>query len=145
MLQVVEVKLQSAQHLLHGISISIVERGVRRDTRAYLIEVLVAWVMLHDLVDVELALRPRTDERHVTDEDIPKLGKLVEVMRSQKLSHLGESRVAIHLQQVGTILLCVHPHATKLIDEEGLAMQPDALLLVDDRHAILHADGKSYQ
>ena len=99
--------------------------------------------MLHDLVDVELALRTRTDKRHVSDEDIPKLGQLIEMMSSQKLPHLGEARVATYLQQVGTILLGIHPHATKLVDEERLAMQSDALLLVDDRHAVLHADGKS--
>ena len=37
MFQVVEVEVESAQHLLHGVSIAIVERGIRGDTRAYLI------------------------------------------------------------------------------------------------------------
>ena len=144
MLQIIEVKLQSAKHLLHGVGVSIVERGVGCHPRTNLVETRIASIMLHDLVDVELALRTRTDERHVSDEDIPKLGQLIEVMCSQKLPHLGEARVATYLQQVGTILLGIHPHATKLVDEERLAMQSDALLLVDDRQAILHADGKSY-
>lgn len=144
MLQIVKVKLQSAQHLLHGVSITIVEGSVGGDSWANLIEILIARIVLNNLIDIELALRTRTDERHVSDEDIPKLGQLIEVMCSQKLPHLGEARVATYLQQVGTILLGIHPHATKLVDEERLAMQSDALLLVDDRQAILHADGKSY-
>ena len=74
MLQIVEVKLQSAQHLLHGVSVSIVERGVGCHPRTNLIEIRIAGITLHDLVDVELALRTRSDERHVSNEDIPKLG-----------------------------------------------------------------------
>ena len=139
--QVVEVEFQSSQHLRHGICIAVVECGVGGDTRTNLVEVLVARVVLHDLVDVELALGTRTDERHVADEDIPELRKLVEVVRSQEGTHLGEARVTAHLQEVGAILLGINAHGAKLIDEERLAMKPDALLSVNDWKPILPADG----
>ena len=71
--QVVEVILQAAQHLFHRVRISVVERCVRGNSGTDLIEVGVTYVVLHDLVDVELAFGSGTDKGHIAAEYGPQL------------------------------------------------------------------------
>ena len=80
MTKVVEIVLQAAEHLLHSVGVAVVECGVRCDTRAYLVEIFIAFVVLQDLVDVELALGAWTYECHVANKNIPKLWELIEVV-----------------------------------------------------------------
>ena len=74
---IVEVHLQSAQHLLERVGIAIIKRCHREDARTDGIELFVAGVMLHDLVDEELPLGSWSHKRHVANEDVPQLRKLV--------------------------------------------------------------------
>ena len=67
MFQIEQVVTQAAEHLIDRVRIAIVERGVRGHTRT-------------DLVDIELALRTRTDKSHIADKYIPQLGQLVQMM-----------------------------------------------------------------
>ena len=60
-LQVVEVKTQSSQHLRHRIRISVIEGGIRSSTRSDLIQISIARIMLDDLVDVVFPFRAWTD------------------------------------------------------------------------------------
>ena len=71
MLQIEQVVTQAAEHLIDRVRIPIVERGVRGHTRTDLVQVTIAGIAFHDLVDVELSFRTGADKRHITDEDIP--------------------------------------------------------------------------
>ena len=61
-LEIVEIHLQSFEHLLHGVCVAVVERSIRGDSRTYLIEILIAAVMFHNLVDIEFPFRTWSDE-----------------------------------------------------------------------------------
>lgn len=74
MFQIEEVVTQAAEHLLDGIGIAVVERGVRRDARTNLKQITVAGITFHDLLDVELALGTGADKGHLTTEHVPQLG-----------------------------------------------------------------------
>lgn len=140
MLQVVEVELQSSEHLLHGVGVAIVEGGVGGDTRANLVEEAVTRVVLLYLVDVVLALRSRPDERHVADEDVPELWELVEVMVAEEHANLGHAGVFLVPEELRTIFLGIHPHAAELVDIERSPEAPDSFLLEDGWATILPSD-----
>ena len=95
MLQVIEIEVETSEHLLDGVAVAIVERGVGCHARANLVEVLVAWVALHDLVDVEFALGAWADESHVADEHVVELRQLIEVMAAEEASHLCQAVVVL--------------------------------------------------
>ena len=62
MLQIVEVELKAAKHLLHSVGVAIVESGIGGDSWTQLVELGIAGVVLHDFVDEVLALRAGTYE-----------------------------------------------------------------------------------
>lgn len=92
-LQVEEIVTQAAEHFLDGVGIAVVEGGVGGDTRTDLVEVAITGIALHNLVDVELALGTGTDKGHLAAEDVPELGKLVEVVFTKELADLGHAFV----------------------------------------------------
>ncbi len=140
-LEVVEIELEAAEHLLQRVAIAIVERGVGGDARTDLVEVLVAWVTLHDLLDVVFALGARADEGHVADKHVVELGQLVEVMGAKEAARARQAAVVLMGGELRTILLGVELHAAEFVDEERLPVAPDALLLVDGGPAVLTPHG----
>ena len=76
--QIVKVQFQAAQHLLHRVSIAVIEGGIARHARAYLVQEGISGVMLHYLVYEMLAFRPVAYECHVANQDVPQLWKFVE-------------------------------------------------------------------
>ena len=135
-LQVIQVKLQPFQHLLHGIRVTVVQGGVRRDTRADLVEVNIPWVTLDNLVYIIFSLWPRTDESHVTFYHVPQLRQLVQVVIAQEMSNLGHTLVVLVPKQLRAVFLRVHAHAAELVNGERSAETPDTFLLKDSRPAI---------
>src|SRR3712207_5708329 len=105
MLQIVKVELQSAQHLLHRVGIAIVERGVGSNAWPNLIEERVALVVLHNLVDVELAFGSWSDESHVATENVPQLWQLVKMVVAQEPANLRHAMVALMAEQLWSIFL----------------------------------------
>ena len=69
--QVVEVVFQAAQHLVHRVGIAVLEGGIGGDAGTYLIQVVIARVLLHYLVYEELALGAVSYEGHVSLEHVP--------------------------------------------------------------------------
>lgn len=139
-LQIEEVVAQAAEHLLDGVGIAIVEGGVGSDTRTDLVEVAITGIALHNLVDVELALGTRADKGHLPAEDVPKLGKLVEVVLTQELADLGHAFVLAARIQGGTCLFGIELHAAELVDVERTAETADALLLENGGTAVFALD-----
>ena len=131
MLQIVEVELQTTQHLLHRVGVAVVERGVRGHARSNLIEIDVARVVLNDLVDVELAFRSWTDKGHVAFEHVPKLGQLIEMMVTEEAADLRHAVIAVVIGQLRAMFLGIHLHASELIDVERFSIHADSLLLED--------------
>lgn len=140
-LEVVEVELQTAEHLLQRVAIAIVERGVGGDARTDLVEVLVARVALHDLLDVVFALGARADEGHVADKHVVELGQLVEVMGTKETAHACQAAVVLMCGELRPVLLGVELHAAELVDKERTPISPDALLFVDGGTAVLTPHG----
>lgn len=139
-LQIEEVVAQAAEHLLDGVGIAIVEGGVGSDTRTDLVEVAITGIALHNLVDVELALGTWTDKGHLAAEDVPELGKFVEVVLTQELADLGHAFVLATRIQGGTCLFGIELHAAELIDVERATETADALLLENGRTAVFALD-----
>lgn len=139
-LQIEEVVAQAAEHLLDGVGIAIVEGGVGSDTRTDLVEVAITGIALHNLVDVELALGTGTDKGHLATEDVPELGKLVEVVLTKELADLGHAFVLAAGIQGGTCLFGIELHAAKLVDVERATETADALLLENGRTAVFALD-----
>lgn len=139
-LQVEEVVAQATEHLLDGVGIAIVEGGVRSDPRTDLVEVAITGIALHNLVDVELALRTGTDKGHLTTEDVPELGKFVEVVFTKELADLGHAFVLAAGIQGGTCLFGIELHAAKLVDVERTTETADTLLLENGGTAVFALD-----
>ena len=129
MLQIEEVVAQATEHLLNSVGIAVVEGGVRSDPRTDLVEVAITGIALHDLVDVELALGTWTDKGHLATEDVPELGKFVEVVFTKELADLGHAFVLATGMQGGTCLFGIELHAAELVDVERATETADALLL----------------
>lgn len=140
-LQIKKIVAQATEHLLDGVGIAVVEGGVRGDTRTDLVEVAITGIALHDLVDVELALGTGTDKGHLATEDVPELGKLVEVVLTKELADLGHAFVLAAGIQGGTCLFGIELHAAELIDVERATETADALLLENGGTAVFALDG----
>ena len=146
MLQVEKVVAQAAQHLLHGVGIAVVQSGIGRNAGTNLVQVAIARVVLHNLVDVELALGPGAYEGHFADKHVPQLGQFVQVMVAQKLAHLGEALVFFARIQGRTVLLGIQLHAAELVDVERTTETPDAFLLEYGRATVFALHGNvAYQ
>ena len=162
MLQVVKIELQTAQHLLHGVGIAVVERRIRRDAGLHLVEIDVPWVVFHDLVDVEFALGTRSDERHVAPDDVPQLRQLVEARAPEETAHLRDARVVqmmvaqeasdlcqlirlLVLEEVGSVLLSINLHASEFVDVERFSTQADSFLRKEHMSSVFKLDGKKTQ
>ena len=135
MLQIVEVHLQTHHHLVDGVGIAVLKRGIAGNAWAQSVEALVATVALHNLVDVVFPLRARTHKGHIAREHIPKLRQLVEVMGAQETAYACQSRVVVLLQQLLALFLCVNHHAAELVDVERPPTESDTLLLINGRPA----------
>ena len=130
-LQIEQVIAQATKHLLQRIRIAVVERGLRGHPRTDLVEVTVTGITLHDLVDVELPFRTGADKRHITDENIPQLGQLVQMMLTQELTRTGHAGIRTSFVKGGTEFLSVQTHTTELIDMKRTTKTADTLLLED--------------
>lgn len=139
-LQIEEIVAQATEHLLDGVGIAIVEGGVRGDTRTDLVEVAITGIAFHDLVDVEFALGTRADKGHLPAEDVPELGKLVEVVFTKELSDLGHAFVLAAGIQGGTCFFGIELHAAELVDVERTTETADALLLENGGTAVFALD-----
>lgn len=139
-LQIKKIVAQATEHLLDGVGIAIVEGGVGSDTRTDLVEVAITGIALHNLVDVELALGTRADKGHLPAEDVPKLGKLVEVVLTKELADLGHAFVLAAGIQGGTCLFGIELHAAELVDVERATETADALLLENGGTAVFALD-----
>ena len=140
-LEVVKVGFKAREHLLEGCGIAVVQGGVGRHARAHLVEVLVARINGHNLVDEVFALRSRAYKRHVAYENVPQLGQLVEVVVAKEASDTREAVFVLFDAELRRSLLGVDFHAAEFIDEKRPSTFSDALLAVDGRAAVLALDG----
>lgn len=142
-LKIIKVKFEATQHLLYGVGVAVVERCVGGDAWADSVELLIAWVALHNLVDVEFAFGTITDERHIATNYIPQLRQLIEMMGTQEATHTREARVvqSSFKQQLRSVFLGVARHAAELIYVEWLAVQPNALLPIYRWRTVFEPNG----
>lgn len=136
MFQVIQVEIQSFQHFLHGVCVTIVQGRIRGDTRPDLVKIGVPGISLHDLVDVELSFRSWSDEGHVPFDYIPQLRQFIQVMCAQISAYFGHALVMLVPVELWSIFLCVDAHAAKFINGERSAEAPDAFLFEDHGSAV---------
>lgn len=89
MLKVVDVHFESAEHLCHGVGISVVECRLRCESGAHLVDDRIAVGVLHYLVDEVLTFRAGAYERHIAFENIPQLWQFVEMVVAQESLKTG--------------------------------------------------------
>ena len=94
-IQILEIKTQALQHLLNGISVPILKSSVREEPWADRIETNVVRVALHNLINEELALGTRPDERHLPLDYIPELGEFIEVVSADERANLRQTAIPI--------------------------------------------------
>ncbi len=137
-LEIVEVKLKAAQHLLHSVGVAVVESGVAGNARAYLIEKLVTAVEFHYLVYKVFPLWAVANERHVATEDVPELRQLIEVVGAHETPDFGETRVILAVVgELRPFFLGIHTHGTHLKNEERFATLAYPLLAEKHRTPVL--------
>ena len=77
--------------------------------------------------------RARSDNGHITDNNIDELRKLINAGCPNNLSHLCHARVAIPAVNSAAGMLRTVRHRAELIDGEDLSMQAQPLLLEQHR------------
>ena len=146
MTQIVEVEFETAEHLLHRVGVAVLESGIGSDSRTYLVEIVVARVLLHDLVYVEFALGTPAYEGHIPHKDVPELRQFVEMVHPEEFADLGQARVVVAGVQCRAGRLCVGAHGTEFIYIERPAETAYPFLLVDCRSLVAQLDGQeAYQ
>lgn len=96
--------------------------------------------MLDNLVDIVLPFRSGAYKRHVALEDVPKLREFVEVMVTQETADMSHAIIFLMSEQLRSVFLCIHSHASELINGERLSETSDALLLENSRSTVLVPD-----
>ena len=129
--QILQIHVQTREHLLHGVGIAVVERSLRRQPRAYLVELGVIGVMLHNLVDENLSFRAVADERHIATEYVPELWELVQMIVAEEVADRCHLRQTLLLGTGDAVLLGILMHGAELQDVEWTSMEADTLLTID--------------
>lgn len=152
-LEVIKVVVEADEHLLKSIGIAVVEGGIGGDAGADGVEVGVARVALHYLLDEVGALGAGAYETHIAAQDVPELGELVEMVLADELADAGEACVVLLVVELGDAGgFGVGVHGAELIDAERLAAAADTLLGEKGRAAVVAAhenvaddeEGKEY-
>ena len=79
-------------------------------------------------------------EGHISNEDVPELRKLVEVMVAQEESDLCQAGVVRALQQLRSHCLSVGVHGPELVNHERFAVQSDSFLFINGRSVVFLLD-----
>ena len=74
----------------------------------------------------------RTDYRHIAEEDIEELGKLIDLRLAQEIAHRQDARILLHRVESACHVRRVAKHRCELPDLEVLALVADASLSVKD-------------
>src|SRR5215813_1133814 len=110
--------------------------------------------------------RPRSDDAHVSTQNVKELRQFVEAGLSQNLTHASNSFVCAQLEHGPFFITLVriwpagdespliftmrgvvraHPHRTEFIEEKNSPVHPDAFLLIKDRPTRIELDQQSDQ
>ena len=140
--EVVKIVMQTAEHLLNGVGITIVKGGVGGDAGTYLIEVVVAGIHLLDLIYEILTFRTVADKRHVANKYIPKLRKLVKMVITDETTYLRKARVSIDVEELGLAIgLGIGRHGTELVNVKGATVLAYTFLAENCIASVLELDG----
>jgi hypothetical protein len=90
--------------------------------------------------DLVAERRPRADDGHLTADDVPQLGQLVDRRPTEDSPDARDPGVTAIDGEPGALPLCADDHRAELEDVEVAAVLPDAALPVDDRAAVLDLD-----
>src|SRR5580704_15467591 len=85
------------------------------------------------------SLRSRTDHRHLSPQDVPKLRRLVQSSTSKNPSDSSDPRVVAD-GPLRSVLFCVVAHGAELPDCERLIVKPCANLRIKNRAATFQLD-----
>ena len=152
-LKVIKVVVEADEHLIKGVGIAVVEGGIGGDAGADGVEVGVARIALHYLLDEVGALGAGAYETHIAAQDVPELGELVEMVLADELADAGEACVVLLVVELGDAGgFSIGVHGAELVDAERLAAAAYALLGEKGRAAVVAAhenvaddeEGKEY-
>ena len=111
-----------------GVSAVAVDLSPSGHARTNLVLDHIAWNYFLEFLDEERTLRTRTDQTHITTQDIDKLWKLINIGLTHKLS--DRSYTGIILDRPCLFLLggILYLHGTELVHLECLVVKTDSLL-----------------
>src|SRR5215203_5721909 len=85
-----------------------------------------------ELLDEIGPLRPWTDQRHVAAKHVPELRELVEIELPQPPPDRRASRIIVSRPHRAGVVFGPRVHRAELVDVEGLAVEPHALLGIEN-------------
>src|SRR5258705_1074149 len=129
-LDVVEVVLDPL--LDRRVAAPAVDLGPAGDPRLHLVAEHVAWHAAPELLDEARALRPRPHEAHLAVQHVEELRQLVEARPPQGNAERGTPRIILARPHRSRLRLGVHPHRPELQHPEAPAVDPHALLAIED-------------
>ncbi len=139
-LKIIEVFVQSREHLLHGVGVAVIQGCLGGYSRLYLVKMYVAGVVQEYLVDEILPFRAISYERHLSPDDVYELGKLVQVMGAKPFPYGSQPFVVYIGYQLGVVSLRVLFHGSEFVDIERAASFTDTLLFEEGMASILFPD-----
>ena len=129
--QVEEVVAQALHHFVDRRGVAVLDLSPRGDAGFDALQQQVFGRTLHNLVDVELALRTRPDDGHRAAQDIVELRYLVQTYLAHEAAEGRDAGVVV-LREGRTGLLGVDIHRAEFVHAERTAVHADALLGVED-------------
>ena len=90
---VIEVHAQPFEHLLHGVGVAVVKRGIGEQSGALEIQKLVIWIDCHDFLDEIGPFGPITHNRHISAQHVDELWQLVQMVLAEEFAHRGKTLV----------------------------------------------------
>ena len=130
--QIEEVVAQALHHFVDRRGVAVLDLSPRGDAGFDALQQQVFGRALHNLVDVELALRTRADDGHRAAQDIVELRYLVQAHLAHEAAEGCDTGVVV-LREGRTGLLGVDVHGAEFVHAERAAVQADALLRIEDR------------
>ena len=89
--------------------------------------------LLPEIQDKGRPFGTRSDQAHLAHENVDELGDLVDAEFSEELSEPCDARIIAFRHDRSRLFFSIADHGPELVDDEAAAVQPDALLVVEDR------------
>src|SRR5687768_13272928 len=133
MLDVIEVVLHFFECIFNARAVGITDLGPSGDARLDYVTLSVEGDLVRQLLHEGGPLRSRSDETHVPAQDIPQLRDLIQARLAHEAPNGRNPRIVVAGTPYRTRpRFGISTHGSELVNREAGAVQPHALLVVED-------------